>query len=127
MNQPKFEDKMRLFKKSIVDGDLLTFQNILDDGFKFLYYNIRKPTKIAFKRGHMQILKLLADYLLKMDVKNNKLNAFNLICWLGDEEMFNKFEAEYGIKDIYKNLSYPCKGGNLKIVEKMINLGANDW
>ena len=117
---------LNLMRESIESAQVEILSSLLEKGLDFNFPRLERSVRRAMNQRHFQVLKMLIEHKLKKDKRNCKKMCFELICEMGDQILFDAFIEENEIKEIYKSLYHCCKGGNLSIVKKMLEMGARD-
>jgi hypothetical protein len=81
--------------------------------------------------GNLELIDFLLDYGATHKLKSDFNGLLRGICCYGDIDKVNKiikYGRDYGYEfDWNCGLSGACRGGEFKIVQMMLNLGANDF
>lgn len=104
-------------------------EKLLNENFEL--NTIKKLLRTARKQENKNFLRKMVDKMIENTEirKKQKKLIFKMICELGDEMKFEGFllEENQKIEENQKTLYHCCYGGNKKIVERMMELGSNDY
>ena len=118
------ETDLNIFRESIETGDLKRVEEYLDKkDFEYKYSYISKSCKKARKNTHYEVLQKIVEDILKKKNVQNKRESFELVCEMGDFDLFENYKIQSNQNTLY----HVSIGSNMKMVKVMISRGAKDW